>query len=108
VTGGSASGQSGSQAGALHVKPAAQSAGPRQLVLHALLPSQANDPAQDVVCWVHWFGASQVKSVSIDAEQVVGMHMVPVGWVAHCPLPSQAPVVPQLDAGMLMQSPLGS
>ena len=89
------------------MRPAAQSAGSAQLVLHALLPSQANDP-QDVTCGVHWWAASQVNTVSVDAEQVVGMQVVPAGYVAHCPAPSQLPVVMQVDAGRLMQSPLGS
>ena len=89
------------------MRPAAQSAGSAQLVLHALLPSQAKAP-QDVTNEVHWWAASQVDTVSCEAAQVDGMQVVPVGWVAHCPLPSQAPVVPQVEAAMLMQSPLGS
>ena len=68
----------GSQLGALHVKPAAQSAGSTQLVLQALLPSQAKGVHCEL-CWVHWLGASQVKIVSIDAAQVAGMQVAPTG-----------------------------
>jgi hypothetical protein len=33
---------------------------------------------------------------------------VPTGYLAHCPAPLQVPVVPQVDAGMVMQTPTGS
>jgi len=63
----------------LHVKAAAQSAGSAQLVLQALLPSQAKPPEQFDTCGVHWWTASQVNAVSCDAEQVDGMQVVPTG-----------------------------
>jgi len=92
----------------LHVRPAAQSAGSVQgALLQALLPSQANG-VQSVIVGLHTWAASHLKTVSSDEEQVDGMQVMPTGWVSHCPPPSQAPVVPQVDAGIIMQSPLGS
>jgi len=61
------------------VKPAAQSAGSAQVTLHALLLSQVNPPEQFDTCEAHWWAALQVKTVSCEAEQVVGMQVVPVG-----------------------------
>jgi hypothetical protein len=90
----------------LQVRPAAQSEGSAQLVLHALVPSQANG-VQSVMCAVHW-PPPQLYVVSVDAAQVDGMHIVPVGYVAQAPAPSQAPVVPQVATAMLMQVPAGS
>ena len=59
------------------MRPAAQSAGSTQLVLQALLPSQAKAP-QSVICEAHWWAALQVNTVNCDAEQVGGMQVVPV------------------------------
>ena len=75
--------------------------------MQALLPSQANG-VQSVICEVHWWAASHLETVSCDAEQVAGTQIVPTGCVSHCPLPSHTPVVPHVDAAMLMQSLLGS
>jgi len=47
--------------------------------LHALLPSQANPAAHGDTCELHTWAASQVDTVSIDAAQVAGMQVVPIG-----------------------------
>ena len=56
----------------------AQSAGSAQLTLQALLSSQAYPPQSDI-CEVHTPLASQVRTVSIAAAQVVAPHEVPAG-----------------------------
>jgi hypothetical protein len=63
---------------------------------------------QSVSCGVHWPPALHLGSVSVDAEQVVVPQLVPAGYVAHCPLPLQTPVVPQVEAGMVMHAIWGS
>jgi hypothetical protein len=61
----------------LQVNVAAQSPGSTHASLQALLPSHANG-VQSVTCGVHW-PPPQAYAVSIDAEQVDGMQVVPAG-----------------------------
>jgi hypothetical protein len=67
-----------SQIGALQVKVAAQSAGSAQVVLQAVVPSQAYFP-QSVTAGTHWPPALQLNAVSVDAAQVVVAQVVPAG-----------------------------
>lgn len=62
--------------GAVQVSVAAQSLSSTQLILQALLPSQANG-VQSVICGTHAPPPLQAYVVSVDAAQVDGMHIVP-------------------------------
>ena len=55
----------------------------------------------------HWPAVSQVNVVSMAAEQVVPQ-VVPTGYVAQWLAPSQVPVVPQLDIGIITHVAVGS
>ena len=77
-TGSRNAGYIASQAGALQAKFAAQSAGSAQVVLQAVVPSQAYAP-QPVTAGTHWPAALQLKAVSVDAAQLVVAQVVPAG-----------------------------
>ena len=68
----------GPQLGAVQTNVAAQSAGSAQVVLQAVVPSQAYGP-QSVTAGTHWPAALQPNAVSVDAAQVVVAQVVPAG-----------------------------
>jgi hypothetical protein len=45
----------------------------------------------------------QPNVVNVDPAQVAAPHVVPAAYFAHWPAPSQTPLVPQLDGGIIGQ-----
>ena len=60
----------------MQVSAAAQSLSSTQLIVQALLPSQANG-VQSVSCGTHCMPPLQAYVVSVEAAQVDGKHIVP-------------------------------
>ena len=93
----------------MHRLPGAQSWGPAQLVAHICRPIRAHIyGSQSVIDGAHVPAALQVRVISVLFTQSCAPHTAPTGYVAHCPLPLQRPLVAQLATPRSMHTAAGS